>query len=199
MLAQPFSAVRRLARMDLNGTSAIVEPAARRESGGHRANWPTGAPRSSSPTSRPTRVRRWRRRSAARSSPSTSPTPSRSRRGQDRDGPRPAARPGELGRASAGPSAPSARTASSRRRTTWTLYKKVLASTWSAIRLHPHCRHRHEPNDLTDTGERGAIVNMTSVAAFDGQIGQAAYSSSKGGVGRPDAAVARDLSAVGIA
>ena len=37
-------------------------------------------------------------------------------------------------------------------------------------------------NEPTESGERGAIVSMASVAAFDGQIGQAAHSSSKGGV-----------------
>lgn len=47
-------------------------------------------------------------------------------------------------------------------------------------------------------GERGAIVSMASVAAFDGQIGQAAYSSSKGGMVGMTLPVARDLSAVGI-
>ncbi len=47
-------------------------------------------------------------------------------------------------------------------------------------------------------GERGAIVNMASVAAFDGQIGQASYSASKGGVVGMTLPVARDLSAVGI-
>ncbi|MGV9802894.1 SDR family NAD(P)-dependent oxidoreductase, partial [Mycobacterium sp. NPDC003449] len=62
-------------------------------------------------------------------------------------------------------------------------YKKVLAinlvGTFDAIRLAATAMGRLDP---TETGERGAIVNMTSVAAFDGQIGQAAYSSSKGGV-----------------
>lgn len=47
-------------------------------------------------------------------------------------------------------------------------------------------------------GERGVIVNTASVAAFDGQIGQAAYSSSKGGVVGLTLPVARDLAAVGI-
>ena len=47
-------------------------------------------------------------------------------------------------------------------------------------------------------GERGAIVNIASVAAFDGQIGQAAYSASKGGVVGMTLPVARDLAAVGI-
>ncbi len=47
-------------------------------------------------------------------------------------------------------------------------------------------------------GERGVIVNTASVAAFDGQIGQAAYSASKGGVVGLTLPAARDLSAVGI-
>jgi NAD(P)-dependent dehydrogenase (short-subunit alcohol dehydrogenase family) len=47
-------------------------------------------------------------------------------------------------------------------------------------------------------GERGAIVNTASVAAVDGQIGQAAYSASKGGVVGMTLPIARDLAAVGI-
>lgn len=78
-------------------------------------------------------------------------------------------------------------------------YKKVLAinlvGTFDAIRLAATAMGRLDP---TETGERGAIVNMTSVAAFDGQIGQAAYSSSKGGVVGLTLPVARDLSAVGV-
>ena len=49
-----------------------------------------------------------------------------------------------------------------------------------------------------DGGERGVIVNTASVAAFDGQIGQAAYSSSKGGVVGMTLPVARDLARSGI-
>jgi len=49
-----------------------------------------------------------------------------------------------------------------------------------------------------EDGERGVIVNTASVAAFDGQIGQAAYSASKGGVVGMTLPIARDLSAVGI-
>jgi NAD(P)-dependent dehydrogenase (short-subunit alcohol dehydrogenase family) len=52
--------------------------------------------------------------------------------------------------------------------------------------------------DPTDTGERGAIVNTASVAAEDGQIGQAAYAASKGGVVGLTLPVARDLSSEGI-
>ncbi|HUF98103.1 MAG TPA: SDR family NAD(P)-dependent oxidoreductase [Ilumatobacter sp.] len=47
-------------------------------------------------------------------------------------------------------------------------------------------------------GQRGAIVNMASVAAFDGQIGQASYSASKGGIVGMTLPIARDLSAMGI-
>ena len=51
--------------------------------------------------------------------------------------------------------------------------------------------------DPTESGDRGAIVNIASVAAFDGQIGQAAYAASKGGLVGLTLPVARDLSAVG--
>ena len=51
---------------------------------------------------------------------------------------------------------------------------------------------------LDDDGQRGAVVNMASVAAFDGQIGQAAYSASKGGIVGMTLPVARALSAVGV-
>ena len=51
---------------------------------------------------------------------------------------------------------------------------------------------------LDDDGQRGAVVNRASVAAFDGQIGQAAYSASKVGIVGMTLPVARDLSAVGV-
>ncbi|WP_040518968.1 SDR family NAD(P)-dependent oxidoreductase [Gordonia neofelifaecis] len=79
------------------------------------------------------------------------------------------------------------------------LYKKVIAinliGTFDTVRLAATAMSRNEPNE---NGERGAIVNLASVAAFDGQIGQAAYSSSKGGVVGMTLPVARDLSAAGI-
>ncbi len=78
-------------------------------------------------------------------------------------------------------------------------FSKVIAinliGTFDCIRLVGTAIARNEP---TETGERGAIVNMASVAAFDGQIGQAAYSASKGGVVGMTLPVARDLAAVGI-
>ncbi len=53
-------------------------------------------------------------------------------------------------------------------------------------------------NDATETGDRGVIVNTASVAAFDGQIGQPAYSASKGGVHAMTLPVARELARYGI-
>jgi NAD(P)-dependent dehydrogenase (short-subunit alcohol dehydrogenase family) len=78
-------------------------------------------------------------------------------------------------------------------------FKRVVAinlvGTFDAIRLAATAMSRTEP---LASGERGAICNMASVAAFDGQIGQAAYSSSKGGVVGMTLPIARDLAAVGV-
>jgi len=71
-----------------------------------------------------------------------------------------------------------------------------LLGTFNMLRLSAAAMAKTEP--LDEDGQRGAIVNMASVAAFDGQIGQAAYSASKGGVVGMTLPVARDLSAVGI-
>jgi NAD(P)-dependent dehydrogenase (short-subunit alcohol dehydrogenase family) len=71
-----------------------------------------------------------------------------------------------------------------------------LIGTFNCLRLAAAAMSRQDPVD--DQGQRGAIVNIASVAAFDGQIGQAAYSASKGGVVGLTLPVARDLAAVGI-
>jgi len=65
-----------------------------------------------------------------------------------------------------------------------------LIGTFNVIRLAAWQMSKNPPND---DGERGVIVNTASVAAFDGQIGQAAYSASKGGVVGLTLPVARDL------
>ena len=70
-----------------------------------------------------------------------------------------------------------------------------LIGTFDCIRLGATAMSRNEPDEF---GERGAICNLASVAAFDGQIGQAAYSASKGGVVGMTLPIARDLSATGI-
>ena len=79
------------------------------------------------------------------------------------------------------------------------VFRKVieinLIGTFDAIRIAATAMSQTEPLEF---GERGAIVNIASVAAFDGQIGQNAYSASKGGVVGMTLPVARDLSAVGI-
>jgi NAD(P)-dependent dehydrogenase (short-subunit alcohol dehydrogenase family) len=70
-----------------------------------------------------------------------------------------------------------------------------LIGTFNCLRLAATAMSHTEP--LAD-GERGAIVNTSSLAAFEGQIGQAAYSASKGGVVGMTLPIARDLAVVGI-
>ncbi len=70
-----------------------------------------------------------------------------------------------------------------------------LIGTFDMVRQAATVMSRNEPDE---DGQRGAIVNLASVAAFDGQIGQASYSASKGGVVGMTLPVARDLSASGI-
>jgi NAD(P)-dependent dehydrogenase (short-subunit alcohol dehydrogenase family) len=78
-------------------------------------------------------------------------------------------------------------------------FKKVIAinliGTFDCIRLAATAMSTTEPLEF---GERGAIVNIASVAAFDGQIGQASYSASKGGVVGMTLPIARDLAAIGV-
>lgn len=71
-----------------------------------------------------------------------------------------------------------------------------LVGTFNCLRLAAAAMSQQDPMDAD--GQRGAIVNIASVAAFDGQIGQAAYSASKGGVVGLTLPVARDLAAVGV-
>jgi NAD(P)-dependent dehydrogenase (short-subunit alcohol dehydrogenase family) len=71
-----------------------------------------------------------------------------------------------------------------------------LLGTFNMLRQAAAAMAKTDP--LDGDGQRGAIVNMASVAAFDGQIGQAAYSASKGGIVGMTLPIARDLSAVGV-
>jgi NAD(P)-dependent dehydrogenase (short-subunit alcohol dehydrogenase family) len=70
-----------------------------------------------------------------------------------------------------------------------------LIGTFNVLRLAASGMNGNEPDEY---GERGVIVSTASVAAYDGQIGQAAYSASKGGVVALTLTAARDLSAAGI-
>lgn len=70
-----------------------------------------------------------------------------------------------------------------------------LVGSFNVIRLLAEKMGTNTPNEH---GERGVIINTASVAAFDGQIGQAAYSASKGGVVGMTLPLARDLANVGI-
>ena len=79
------------------------------------------------------------------------------------------------------------------------LYTKVitvnLIGSFNMIRLAAEAMAKNEPEP---TGERGVLISTASVAAYDGQIGQAAYSASKGGVVGMTLPIARDLARNGI-
>ena len=70
-----------------------------------------------------------------------------------------------------------------------------LVGTFNALRFESSAMSANDPDD---GGERGVCINTASIAAFDGQIGQVAYSASKGGVVGLTLPAARDLSGVGV-
>ena len=74
------------------------------------------------------------------------------------------------------------------------VFQKVISvnliGTFNVLRLAAAAMAKNEPDD----GERGVVINTASVAAFDGQIGQVAYSASKGGIVGLTLPAARDLS-----
>ena len=78
-------------------------------------------------------------------------------------------------------------------------FKKVinvnLIGTFNTIRLAAEQMANNQPNE---EGERGVIINTASIAAFEGPIGQAAYSASKGGIVGMTLPIARDLASSGI-
>lgn len=79
------------------------------------------------------------------------------------------------------------------------LYQKViqvnLIGSFNMIRLAAEAMSKNTPES---TGERGVIISTASVAAYDGQMGQAAYSASKGGIVGMTLPIARDLARNGI-
>ncbi len=79
------------------------------------------------------------------------------------------------------------------------LFQKVvsinLIGTFNMIRVASEAMSK---NEAQPTGERGVLINTASVAAYDGQIGQAAYAASKAGVVGMTLPVARDLAPLGI-
>lgn len=70
-----------------------------------------------------------------------------------------------------------------------------LIGTFNVIRLAAAAMQGNEP---AESGERGVVINTASVAAFDGQIGQAAYSASKGGIVAMTLPIAREFARFGI-
>lgn len=71
-----------------------------------------------------------------------------------------------------------------------------LIGTFNTLRLCAEVMQNNDPQ--TDDGERGVIVNVASIAAFDGQTGQSGYAASKGGIVSMTLPIARDLSKLGI-
>ncbi|WP_055554931.1 SDR family NAD(P)-dependent oxidoreductase [Streptomyces sp. NBRC 110028] len=76
-----------------------------------------------------------------------------------------------------------------------TVLKVNLLGTFNVLRLAAETIARHEPDR---NGQRGVIVNTASIAAFEGQVGQIAYSASKAGVAGMTVTAARDLARHGI-
>jgi NAD(P)-dependent dehydrogenase (short-subunit alcohol dehydrogenase family) len=95
---------------------------------------------------------------------------------------------------------PSARVLSRKGPHDLSLFAKILhinvVGTFNVLRLAAEVMSRNEPVDAT--GQRGVVVNTSSVAAFEGQIGQVAYAASKGGVHSMTLPAARDLAQFGI-
>ena len=70
-----------------------------------------------------------------------------------------------------------------------------VGGTFNVIRQAAKCMHQNEPDS---DGYRGVIINTASVAAFDGQRGQAAYAASKGAIAAMTLPIARDLNKIGV-
>jgi NAD(P)-dependent dehydrogenase (short-subunit alcohol dehydrogenase family) len=94
---------------------------------------------------------------------------------------------------------PSARILSKKGPHDLALFRKVvevnLIGTFNVVTLAAQAVAK---TDADEHGQRGVVINTASIAAFDGQIGQAAYSASKGGVVGLNLPAARDLASVGI-
>lgn len=73
-----------------------------------------------------------------------------------------------------------------------------LIATFNINRLAAAHMSKNEPEDPETTGERGVIINTASIAAFEGQIGQVAYSAAKAGIAGMCLTMARDLGSLGI-
>lgn len=81
-------------------------------------------------------------------------------------------------------------------------FRRVLdlnaVATFNISRLAAAHMSRNEPEDPEGTGERGVIVNTSSIAAFEGQVGQVAYSAAKAAIAGMCLTMARDLGSLGI-
>ncbi|GAB3048796.1 SDR family oxidoreductase [Stenotrophomonas tumulicola] len=74
----------------------------------------------------------------------------------------------------------------------------VMVNLVGSFNVAKAAASRMQHNDVADDGERGVIINTASIAAYEGQIGQAAYAASKGGVVSMTLPMARELARFGI-
>ena len=82
---------------------------------------------------------------------------------------------------------------------TMSMFEKIISlNLLGTFNMASKAAFAMSTNPPTENGERGVIVNVSSAAAYDGQIGQAAYAASKGGVVSLTLPMARDLSGLGI-
>merc|ERR1712046_460197 len=79
-----------------------------------------------------------------------------------------------------------------------TFEKVVRLNVIGTVSVMSKCAAKMVENEPDENGERGCVINVASVAAFDGQNGQAAYSASKGGIVGMTLPAARDLGSRGI-
>lgn len=79
------------------------------------------------------------------------------------------------------------------------IFAKVLAlNLVASFNINTMAAHHMAKNEANADGERGVLINTASIAAFEGQIGQVAYSAAKGGIAAMTLTMARDLGSLGI-
>ena len=176
--------------MDIKGKVFIVTGGASGLGEGTARMLADAGARWSSPTCRPSEARRSPPRSAAVSSAATS-----ARRPTASGVVAEATGAGKLfGLVNCAGIGPAAKTVGKQGAHALALFSRVitvnLIGSFNMIRLAAEAMSKNEPEP---TGERGVLISTASVAAYDGQIGQAAYSASKGGIVGMTLPIARDL------
>jgi NAD(P)-dependent dehydrogenase (short-subunit alcohol dehydrogenase family) len=183
--------------MDINGKGAVIVGGASGMARGPRSCWRSGARRSRSWTCPPRLKQTWRRRSAA--GPTFHPVDVTDESGVEEAL---AAAPSDLGHwhiaVNTAGGGTARKTISSSGPHPLDEFRRVvelnLVATFNLNRLQAWHMKDNEPEDE----ERGVIINTASIAAFEGQVGQVAYTASKAGIAGMSLTMARDLGSYGI-